>query len=149
MAIADPSTYARLPAGTRMLYGAPTDPTENLKLLKDANAIGVTGRTNGFVEADRLIDTERKYIADMPEGPDKEYVLLDDPTDADLQGFLDQANANDTVKIRIEFTNGRWADSIVVLGGWSHQELDKGQPMYLVVNGKQNSIDRGYTAPAA
>ncbi|HCE2429427.1 TPA: hypothetical protein NGU10_001475 [Vibrio parahaemolyticus] len=149
MAVADPSTYARLPSGTRMLYGAPADPTENLKLLKDANAIGVTGRTNGFVEADRLIDTERKYIADMPEGPDKEYVLLDDPTDSDLQGFLDQANANDTVKIRIEFPNGRWADSIVVLGGWSHQELDKGQPMYLVVNGKQNSIDRGYTAPAA
>ncbi|MBS9903245.1 hypothetical protein [Vibrio alginolyticus] len=147
MAVAEPSTYARLPAGTRMLYGAIADETAALKLLKDANAVGVTGRTTGFVEADRLIDTERKYIADMPEGPDKEFVFLDDPTDADLQAFLDQADTNDTVKIRLEYPNGRWADMIVVLGGWSHQELDKGQPMYLVVNGKQNSIDRGYTAP--
>lgn len=147
MPIAEPSTYAKLPAGTRMLYGAIADETAALKLLKDANAVGVTGRTAGFVEADRLIDTERKYIADMPEGPDKEFVFLDDPTDADLQGFLDQADTNATVKIRLEFPNGRWADMIVVLGGWSHQELDKGQPMYLVVNGKQNSIDRGYTAP--
>ncbi len=147
MAVAEPSTYARLPAGTRMLYGAIADETAALKLLKDANAVGVTGRTAGFVEADRLIDTERKYIADMPEGPDKEFVFLDDPTDSDLQAFLDQADTNATVKIRLEFPNGRWADMIVVLGGWSHQELDKGQPMYLVVNGKQNSIDRGYTAP--
>ncbi|MDW2262049.1 hypothetical protein R7070_04715 [Vibrio sp. 1557] len=147
MAVAEPSTYAKLPAGTRMLYGAIADETAALTLLKDANAVGVTGRTTGFVEAERLIDTERKYIADMPEGPDKEFVFLDDPTDADLQAFLDQADTNATVKIRLEFPNGRWADMIVVLGGWSHQELDKGQPMYLVVNGKQNSIDRGYTAP--
>lgn len=147
MAVAEPSTYAKLPAGTRMLYGAIADETAALTLLKDANAVGVTGRTTGFVEAERLIDTERKYIADMPEGPDKEFVFLDDPTDADLQAFLDQADTNATVKIRLEFPNGRWAEMIVVLGGWSHQELDKGQPMYLVVNGKQNSIDRGYTAP--
>ncbi|MDW3059301.1 phage tail protein, partial [Vibrio sp. 1978] len=126
MPIAEPSTYAKLPAGTRMLYGAIADETAALKLLKDANAVGVTGRTAGFVEADRLIDTERKYITDMPEGPDKEFVFLDDPTDADLQAFLDQADAYDTVKIRLEFPNGRWADMIVVLGGWSHQELDKG-----------------------
>ncbi|MFH4454450.1 phage tail protein [Vibrio alginolyticus] len=149
MPVADPSTYAMLPAGTRVLYGAPADLTESLVLLKDANRVGITGRTNGFTEAERLIDTERKYISDMPEGPDKEYAFLDDPTDADLQAFLDQADDGATVKIRIEYPNGRWADTIVVLGGWSHQELDKGKPMYLVVNGKQNSITRGYTAPAA
>jgi len=147
MSIPEPSTYAKLPAGTKMLYGAPTDETANLKLLKDANAVGVTGRTTGFTEAERLIDTERKYIADMPEGPDKEFVFLDDPTDADLQAFLDQAEATATVKVRLEYPNGRWADMVIVLGGWSHQELDKSQPMYLVVNGKQNSIVRGYTAP--
>ncbi|MCA2455832.1 MULTISPECIES: hypothetical protein [Vibrio] len=149
MSVADPSTYARLPAGTRMLYGATDDLTENLKLLKDANAVGITGRTTGFTEAPRLIDTERKYINDMPEGPDKEFAFLDDPTDADMQAFLDLADDNATVKVRLEYPNGRWADMIVVLGGWSHRELDQGQPMHLVVNGKQNSINRGYTAPAA
>ncbi|GAB1084994.1 MAG: hypothetical protein SStaTSB_29940 [Shewanella algae] len=145
---AEPSTYAMLPAGTRVLFGAITDETAALKLLKDANAVGTTGKTSSFVEADRLIDKERKYIADLPEGPDKEFVFLDDPSDPDLQSLLDKADANETVKIRIEFPNKRWADMIVVLGGWTHQELDKSKPMYLVVSGKQNAITRGITAPA-
>ncbi|WP_412497291.1 hypothetical protein [Vibrio fluvialis] len=146
MSIKDPGTYAKLPAGTRVLWGQPTDATADLKLLKDANAVGVTGKTSGFVDATRLIDEEEKSIADLPKGPEKEFVFLDDPSDADLQGFLDAANSLSTVKVRIEFPNKRWADMIIVLGGWSHQELDKNKPMYLVVNGKQNSIDRGVTA---
>jgi len=81
--------------------------------------------------------------------PDKEFVFLDDPNDTDLQALLTKAEAGETVKIRIEFPNARWADMIVALGGWSQQELDKSKPMYLVVAGKQNSIDRGVTAPAA
>ncbi|KYN82211.1 hypothetical protein ATY36_13805 [Vibrio cidicii] len=145
----DPSTYAKLPGGTRVLFGAVGAEVAALKLLKDANAIGVTGRTSGFVEADRLIDTERKYMADIPEGPDKEFLFLDDPSDPDLQDLLDKADANETVQIRIEFPNGRWANMNVVLGGWSHQELEKSKPMYLAVSGKQNSITRGVNAPAA
>ncbi|ENG5980566.1 hypothetical protein ABUV06_001380 [Vibrio alginolyticus] len=141
----EPSTYAMLPAGTRVLFGGIEDEVGALKLLKDANAVGTTGKTSGFTEADRLIDTERKYIAEVPEGPNKEFAFLDDPSDADLQSLLDKAEANETVKIRIEFPNKRWAEMIVVLGGWSHQELDKSKPMYLVVNGKQNSITRGIT----
>ena len=146
---ADPSTYAKLPAGTRVMFGAISDDTAALKLLKDADAVGVTGKTAGFVECTRLIDTERKYMSDLPEGPDKEFVFLDDPSDADLQALLTKAEAGETVKIRIEFPNNRWADMIVALGGWSQQELDKSKPMYLVVAGKQNSINRGITAPAA
>ncbi len=145
----DPSTYAKLPAGTRVLFGAPTDETAALKLLKDADAVGVTGKTAGFVECTRLIDTERKYVSDLPEGPDKEFVFLDDPTDVDLRAFLTKAENHETVKVRIEFPNARWADMIIALGGWSQQELDKSKPMYLVVAGKQNSITRGITSPAA
>lgn len=148
-AIADPSTYAKLPAGTRVLFGGVDDETAALKLLKDANAVGATGKTAGFVECDRLIDKERKYIADLPEGPDKEFAFLDDPNDTDLQALLDKADAYETVKIRIEYPNARWADMIITLGGWTHQELDKGKPMYLVVSGKQNGITRGITTPAA
>lgn len=143
----DPSTYAKLPSGTRVLYGAIEDDTAALKLLKDADAVGVTGKTAGFVECTRLIDIERKYISDLAEGPDKEFVFLDDPSDTDLQALLTKADNSETVKIRIEFPNKRWADMIVALGGWSQQELDKSKPMYLVVAGKQNSIDRGITAP--
>ncbi|PSW53019.1 phage tail protein [Photobacterium leiognathi] len=147
--IPDPATYAKLPAGTRMLWGALDAETANLKLLKDADAVGVTGKSASFIECGRLIDTSKKYMADLPEGPDKEFVFLDDPSDADLLAFLAAAEAGETVKVRIEFPNKRWADMVIVLGGWSMQELDKGAPMKLVVNGKQNDIQRGITAPAA
>ncbi|WP_136487874.1 phage tail protein [Vibrio sp. H11] len=144
--IKDPGTYAKLPAGTRVSWGQVSDETADLKLLKDADSVGVTGKTSGFVACTRLIDTETKSIADLPDGPEKELVFLDDPDDADLQAFLDAAENLQTVKVRIEFPNTRWADMILALGGWSHRELDKNQPMYLVVSGKQNGITRGKTA---
>lgn len=146
MSQVDPSTYAKLPAGTRFLFGEVTDLTAALKLLKDAMAVGATGKAGTFVDATRLIDEEYKYIADVGEGPDKEFVFLDDPTDTDLQAFLASADAGDTVKVRIEFPNDRWADMTIVLSGWSLQELEKGKPMQIVVTGKQNAIDRGITA---
>lgn len=147
-AVKDPSLYAKLPAGTRFLWGAPTAETAALKLLKDADAIGATGETAGFTDATRLIDTSKKSINDLPEGPEKEFVFLDDVEDTDLQSFLDAAQAKETVKVRIEYPNGRWAEMIIVLAGWEHRDLDKGQPMKLGVKGKQNSINRGKTTPA-
>lgn len=148
MSTPDPSTYAKLPAGTQFLFGGVDDETASLILLKDADAVGVTGKTSSFVECTRLIDTERKFISDLPEGPDKEFVFLDDPTDQDLQDFLDRADKHETVKVRLVFPNGRWADMVIALGGWSQQELDKSRPMYIVVSGKQNSIDRGIIPPS-
>ena len=65
--VADPGTYMKLPAGTRVLWGALDDDTADLKLLKDADSVGAVGRTSSFVEATRLIDTEKKFISDMPE----------------------------------------------------------------------------------
>lgn len=147
-AVKDPSEYAKLPAGTRVLWGAASAETAELKLLKDADSIGATGETASFVDATRLIDTSKKSINDLAEGPEKEMVFLDDVSDPDLQGLLDAAEAKQTVKVRIEFPNTRWAEMIIVLAGWEHRELDKGQPMKLVVKGKQNSIERGKTAPA-
>lgn len=146
MAIADPSTYALLPAGTRVLWGATDSAQDSMQLLKDADAVGVTGKDATFQEVTRLIDTESKYIAGLAEGPDKEFVFVDDPSDAALQGLLDAAEAKETVKIRIEFPNSRWAEMTVALGGWSHQELDKASAMKLVVKGKQNGIERGVMA---
>ncbi|MCV6612444.1 MAG: hypothetical protein OIF55_16910 [Amphritea sp.] len=143
MSIADPSTYAKLPDGTRFLWGALGTATADMKLLKDADAVGTTGKTAGFVAVDRLIDTEKKYMADTPDGEDKEFVFVDDATDADLQSFLNAADTRDTVLVRIEFPNGRWATMTIALGGWRQAELAKGEPLKLVVSGKQNGIDRG------
>lgn len=144
-AIKDPSEYATLPAGTRVLFGQVDAETTALKLLKDADAVGSTGESSSFIDSTRLIDTSKKFISDIAEGPDKEYVFLDDPEDADLQALLASAEAKQTVKIRIEFPNKRWADMIIVLSGWEMRELDKGAPMKLLVKGKQNSITRGVT----
>ena len=141
--LADPGTYAKLPAGTRCLYGSVDDEVSAMKLLKDADAIGVTGTTASFVECTRLLDTEKKFITDLPEGPDKEFTFLDDPSDLDMQAFIAKAEAFDVVKMRIEFPNNRAADMIIVLAGWSMQELDKGKPMYIKVSGKQNAITWG------
>lgn len=148
MSVADPSTYVKLPAGTRVLFGAIADATVDLKLLKDANAVGATGKNVGYVDATRLIDEETKYIADMPDAPDKEFVFFDDPDDADFQALLEAADAQQAVKIRIEFPNRRWADMIIALGSWTQKELSKGEGMQIIVTGKQNGITRG-TTPAA
>jgi hypothetical protein len=147
MPIADPATYMKLPSGTRVLFGALADATADLKLLKDANAVGTTGKTAGFVDATRLIDVEEKSIADMPVGEEKEFVFYDDTTDSNLQALLAAAESNESVKLRIEYPNGRWADMVIVLSGWKQQEPVKGEPLKLAVTGKQNGIERGYAAP--
>lgn len=145
MSVKEPSEYAKLPKGTRFLVGAIDAETADLVLLKDAMSIGTTGKGNSFIDVTRLIDMDYKSMSDDAEGPEKEFVFLDDSTDADLLAFLASADAGETKKVRIEFPNGRWADIIVVLGGWSLQELEKGKPMMLVVTAKQNGIDRGVT----
>lgn len=146
MPIAEPGTYMQLPSGTRVLWGAVDDTTETLKLLKDADGVGTIGKTAGFVEVTRLIDTEKKFISDMPEGEDKEFMFWDDPADADLQGLITAAEANETVKIRVEFPNGRWSDLIVVLSGWRQEEPTGGEALKVAIVGKQNGLTRGVTA---
>lgn len=150
MSVPDPGTYAKLPAGTKCYWAAAdvdyaTTP-ESFKLLKDADAIGVTGKQASFNEITRLIDEEAKFMSSLPEGPDKELVFLDDPSDTDLQAFLAAAEARQTVQFRVEFPNQRWALMVIALGAWSLQELDKKAPMKIVVNGKQNAITRGITS---
>ncbi|EKO3875078.1 hypothetical protein [Vibrio cincinnatiensis] len=140
--IKDPVQYAKLPSGTKS-YCAPIDDPEQRKLLKDMNAIGTTGKKSGFVQVDRLIDTEPKFIADDPEAPDKEWILVDDTGDENTAWLLEKAEKTEAVIIYIEFPNGRWAEMTIALGGWELKELEKGKPMMLAVAGKQNSIKRG------
>ncbi len=147
MPIADPGTYMKLPSGTRFLWGAITAITADLKLIIDADGVGTVGKTAGFVEVTRLIDTDKKYISDMPEGEDKEFTFFDNPADSDLQALLAAAASGDSIKVRLEFPNGRWADMTIALSGWKQQEVTKGEPMKVSVAGKQNGIERGYTAP--
>lgn len=143
MSIKDPATFAKLPDGTVVKYGAPAALFATFKALPNMTAVGETGKTGGFVHVPRLIDTEKKFIADTPEGPDKEFVLVDDPDDADQEAFVDMAKSRAAVQIYLEFPNGRWALQTVALAGAKLQALEPGKPMHMVVAGKQNAIQWG------
>lgn len=66
-AIPEPD-YAKLPAGTRFKVGAVGATLAEMVLLKDADQVGVTGKTTSYSQITRLIDTDHKYFAQMSEG---------------------------------------------------------------------------------
>lgn len=140
MSVKEPSEYAMLPAGTVVKYGAMGDAPAAFKPLITTTAIGATGQTGSFIEANRLIDTSKKFIRDLPEGPDKEFGFQDDPSDPDFQAFLDAAANGDTVQLQVTFPNGRIALMVVVLNGWQFAEPNLSEVMQITVSGKQNSV---------
>lgn len=137
--------YAKLPAGTRFKVGNVGSKLSEMVLLKDADQVGVTGKTTSYSQITRLIDTDHKYFAQMSEGEDKSFRFLDaGETDPDLNGFLKDAERKKTKAVLIEWPNNRYALMTIVLGGWAHEEPDKTNAMYLTVAGKQNGIVRGF-----
>ncbi|MCE2597201.1 hypothetical protein K6Y31_20720 [Motilimonas cestriensis] len=147
--VKDPGTYAKLPAGTRVYFGdIGAVMPDGFKLLQSADQIGSTGEKAPLEKVTRLIDTEEKFMAALKEGPDKEFLFLDDPSDTDQEVFLLAAENNEVKVVRVEFPNGRWAEMTIALAGWELKDLDKNKPMMVSVSGKQNAINRGVTAPA-
>lgn len=148
--MANPSQYAKLPKGTKCYFSTDTSKTEaaDMIVLDEMDGVGETGKANGFVECTPITwDGDKQYINDQGEGPDKAFVLLDNPTGTGLLAFQAAADAQQEVNIRYDFPNKRFAVIRVLLGNWSIQELDKSKPMYIVVNGKQQElISRGVTA---
>ncbi|MDF4554907.1 hypothetical protein [Vibrio parahaemolyticus] len=143
-AIPEPD-YAKLPAGTRFKVGAVGATLAEMVLLKDADQVGITGKTTSYSQITRLIDTDHKYFAQMSEGEDKSFRFLDaGDTDPELNGFLKDAERKKTKAVLIEWPNNRYALMTIVLGGWAHEEPDKTNAMYLTVAGKQNGIVRGF-----
>ncbi|USD68136.1 hypothetical protein [Vibrio sp. SCSIO 43136] len=145
--IPEPSTYCMLPGGTKFLFGAVDAEAAAMKQLKDAIAIGATGKQTNFTGCTRLLDKQEKSMAGLAPSPDKQFGFHDDVDDKDMQEFLDAAEAGETKKVRIEYPNKRYAEMIIVLGGWEHTEPDSNTPMGIVVYGKQNDIKRGKIPP--
>ncbi|KYO58405.1 hypothetical protein AU461_23090 [Vibrio parahaemolyticus] len=141
--------YAKLPTGTRFKVGPVGAALAQMVLLKDADQVGVTGKTASFGQVTRLIDTDHKYIKQMSEGEDKSFRFLDPgDTDPELNAFLKAAERSETKAVLIEWPNNRYSLMTIVLGGWAQEEPDKTSAMYLTVAGKQNGIIRGFqTAP--
>jgi hypothetical protein len=143
--------YAMLPAGTVVKWGAVGDDVATLKAQVNCKAIGATGQTSTFVDCTTLIDTQKQFIADVPEGPDKSLGFVDDPTNTDYMDFLTAAAAHQTVQLYTQLPNGRIATMVLALGGWEVAEITapSSDVIQITVSGKQNSIVWSAAPPAA
>ncbi|CAK8737101.1 hypothetical protein SODG_000824 [Sodalis praecaptivus] len=81
--------YATLPDSTVVKYGPIGAAVTAMKALTNCRAIGATGQTGGFIDCTTLLDTSKQFISDLPEGPEKSLVFIDNPEDADFCGISD------------------------------------------------------------
>ncbi|MEB2420317.1 phage tail tube protein [Citrobacter sp. R-1.5.2] len=143
--------YAMLPAGTIVKWGATGEDVADFQSLVNCKALGATGATGSFVDCTTLIDTQKQFLSDMPEGPEKSLGFVDDPSNTSFMAFLNAAQARQTVQFYIKLPNGRTATMIMALSGWKLNEITApaGEVIQITVNGKQNNIDWGYEEPGS
>ncbi len=140
--------YAMLPAGTVVKFGQSGDAIDKMKALINCKALGATGLTGGFADCTTLIDTNKQFISDMPEGPEKTLGFIDDPENADFTAFLNAAQERKTVQLYVELPNKRTATMILALSGWEMNELSApaSEVIQITVKGKQNNLVWGKAA---
>ncbi|CAK8738114.1 hypothetical protein SODG_001809 [Sodalis praecaptivus] len=137
--------YATLPDSTVVKYGAVGAAVTAMKALTNCRAIGATGQTGSFIDCTTLIDTSKQFISDLPEGPEKSLVFLDNPEDPDFSAFLTAAQKRETVQFYIELPNKRTATMILALSGWEMNEISApaNEVIQITVKGKQNTLTWG------
>lgn len=143
--------YAMLPAGTVVLWGEIGDAVAEMQPLINCKALGATGATGSFVDCTTLIDKQKQFISDLPEGPEKSLGFVDDPSNTSFTAFINAAEQRQTVQFYIQLPNGRTATMVMALSGWQLNEITApaSDVIQITVNGKQNNIDWGYTAPGS
>ncbi|MDX7992225.1 phage tail protein [Xenorhabdus littoralis] len=134
--------YAVLPAGTVVKFGKPGDPVENMRPLINCKALGATGLTGSFVDCTTLMDTNKQFISDMPEGPEKSLGFIDDPKNPDFVAFLNAAEKRETVQFYIALPNKRTAMMVLALSGWEMNDINApaSEVIQITVKGKQNNL---------
>lgn len=140
--------YAMLPAGTIVKWGEVGSLPAALKPLVNCKAIGATGLTGGFVDCTTLIDKNKQFISDMPEGPEKTLGFIDDPENEDFAAFLNAAQSRKTVQFYIELPNKRTATMVLALSGWEMADISApaSEVIQISVKGKQNNLTWGVVA---
>lgn len=141
--------YAKLPENTVVKFGKVGDAVTAMKLLDTCRAIGATGLTGSFIDCTTLLDTNKQYIADLPEGPEKTLGFIDDPENEDFTEFLNLAQNRETVQLYIELPNKRTATMILALSGWEMNEISApaSEVIQITVKGKQNNLTWGTVSP--
>ncbi|EQA1621369.1 phage tail protein [Enterobacter asburiae] len=143
--------YAMLPAGTVVKWGKSGEAVADFLPLVNCKALGATGATGSFVDCTTLIDTQKQFLSDMAEGPEKSLGFVDDPSNTSFTAFLNAAEQRETVQFYIELPNGRTATMIMALSGWQLNEITApaSEVIQVTVNGKQNNITWGYNMPGS
>lgn len=143
--------YAMLPAGTVVKWGQTGEDIADFQPLVNCKALGATGATGNFVDCTTLIDTQKQFLSDMPEGPEKSLGFVDDPSNTSFTDFLNAAEQRKTVQFYVELPNGRTATMIMALSGWQLNEITApaSEVIQVTVNGKQNNITWGYNTPGS
>ncbi|HDR2873786.1 TPA: phage tail protein [Enterobacter roggenkampii] len=143
--------YAMLPAGTVVKWGKSGEAVADFLPLVNCKALGATGATGSFVDCTTLIDTQKQFLSDMAEGPEKSLGFVDDPSNTSFTSFLNAAEQRETVQFYIELPNGRTATMIMALSGWQLNEITApaSEVIQVTVNGKQNNITWGYNTPGS
>ncbi|EAR2011233.1 phage tail protein [Salmonella enterica] len=141
--------YAMLPVGTVVKWGASGEAVVDMQPLINCKALGATGATGSFVDCTTLIDSQKQFISDLPEGPEKSLGFIDDPSNASFTSFLNAAEKRQTIQFYIELPNGRTATMVMALSGWQMNEITApaSDVIQITVNGKQNNIFWGYNEP--
>ncbi|QTL40638.1 phage tail protein [Xenorhabdus budapestensis] len=134
--------YAVLPVGTLVKFGKPGDSVEQMKTLINCKALGATGLTGSFVDCTTLMDTNKQFISDMPEGPEKSLGFIDDPANENFVSFLNAAEKRETVQFYIALPNKRTATMVLALSGWEMNDINApaNEVIQMTVKGKQNNL---------
>ncbi|PAV02529.1 phage tail protein [Arsenophonus sp. ENCA] len=141
--------YATLPAGTVVKFGKPTDSVETMKPLANCKALGATGLSGSFIDCTTLIDKNKQFIADLPEGPEKSLGFVDDPKNENFTAFLNAAQNRETVQLYVELPNKRTATMVLSLSGWEMNDINApaSEVIQITVKGKQNNLTWGTVPP--
>ncbi|PHM59565.1 major tail shaft subunit [Xenorhabdus stockiae] len=93
------------------------------------------------------MDTNKQFISDMPEGPEKSLGFIDNPEDADFAAFLTAAEQHATVQLYIALPNKRTATMVLALSGWEMNDINApaSEVIQITVKGKQNNLVWGTT----
>lgn len=141
-------TEAIIGAGTTLSFEDPKKAGTFL-VLEEARTIGATGTQGEFVETTPIKATTRTYIPGLKTPPDKEITGNDVPGDDNQEAFLKLAADNETVNMKVEYSNGRVGTFILALSGWQINDAQGGEALMWTVYGKQSGdvVWNGKTEP--
>ncbi|BEM76403.1 hypothetical protein SME38J_05060 [Serratia marcescens] len=143
--------YAKLPAGTIVMWGKVGDTVTDMKPLINCKAVGEMGQTGSFIDCTTLIDLSKQFLSDLPEGSDKALGFIDDPDNEDFTAFLKAADERQTVQFYVQLPNNRTSTSILSLSGWKMNEITapSSEVIQITVQGKQNNNTWGTYEPGS